>query len=257
MSVLPARRGAISASRRRTNYLLAETWDDIALGTQFTVDGTAVGPRWTDFYWNQADGGRGLIVSDGSRVLDMRTPVAESSDSTWALLVRSNVESAGDIVLTAKLKTVAQLRIPSPNDWEVAWLYWNYSDYWGTGDDGTGPFTGTMRRCYYVILKPTGWELGKLETSIFAGHGGQRFLAEASHPRFPTGSWYTVRVMQVGATIDVSVDGRQLVSFVDGPGSQGTPAWGSPGERVYTQGAICLYNEDSQARFDDIYLSRH
>jgi hypothetical protein len=180
------------------------------------------------------------IASTDSHVL-MEAPKASTSPGeTHAGLVRS-VQSYGDVDVTVRMRTVKQLRTPAPNAWEVAWLNWNYRD------DQT---------FYYILLKPSGWELGKVdgtradpagpacvwpEYANCAYPGAQRFLATGSSPAFPVGPWYTVNVRQVANQMSVAVDGAPLVSFTDD-------------ERPYTAGQVSLYNEDSHVEFDDVRI---
>ena len=123
-----------------------------------------------------------------------------------------------DLVAEIRLRTNRQLRGLHPNPWEVGWILWHY-----TSD----------QRFYYVALKPNGWELGKTDPS-YPGH--QRFLVTATHPVFPPGQWYTVRVQQRGDVIEVGVDGRRLVRFTDR-------------QDPYRSGRVGLYTEDASATF--------
>jgi hypothetical protein len=113
------------------------------------------------------------------------------------------------------------LRGPHPNPWEVGWILWHY-----TSD----------QRFYYIILKPNGWELGKADPGY---PGDQRFLATATHPVFPPGRWYTVRVHQRGDGIEVDVDGRRLVRLTDS-------------QHPYRSGRVGLYTEDASVTFQPI-----
>ncbi|KUJ67715.1 calcium-binding protein [Streptomyces albus subsp. albus] len=122
----------------------------------------------------------------------------------------------------AGMRTVRQLRTTAPNPWEVAWLVWAYTD---------------PEHFYYLALKPNGWELGKRDPEY---RGGQRFLATGA-PRFPIGTWSTVRVRQRGARLAVAVDDRPLVDFTDR-------------ERPYPAGSVGAYTEDARAEFRNITI---
>jgi hypothetical protein len=156
----------------------------------------------------------------GRRVLAQRPRPTTRPDHTDASLV-TTTRDFGDLDLTASLRTLEQLRNPTPNPWEVAWLLWHYTD---------------NTHFYYLALKPDGWELGKEDPAY---PGAQRFLATGTAPGFPVGRWYDVRVRQAGDTTTVWVDGQRLVSFRDT-------------ERPYRRGAVGLYNEDAAVQFADV-----
>jgi hypothetical protein len=171
--------------------------------------------------WNTIFDGYGSVGVAGSDPAAALAPKASTQPGeTHAALVASKAQF-GDLDLTLRMQTVRQLRTGSaPNPWETAWALWNYTD--------NTHFT-------YLVLKPNGWELGKEDPAY---PGAQRFLATGSDP-FPVGSWYQVHVHQVANTISVSVDGKLLTTFVDN-------------ERPYTSGAVALYTEDADVRFDDV-----
>ena len=77
------------------------------------------------------------------------------------------------------LRTVAQLRRPTPNPGEVAWVLWRYTD---------------NQHFYSFIVKPNGFELAKQDKAY---RGSQRFLVVSYARRFPTGAAYRVRVRHV------------------------------------------------------------
>jgi hypothetical protein len=52
-------------------------------------------------------------------------------------------------------------------------------------------------------------------------------------------TWYDVRVVQVGTTMAVSVDGVPLARFTDE-------------QSPYTQGRVGLYTEDAYVQFGDV-----
>ena len=140
-------------------------------------------------------------------------------DETHAGLIVSTAVY-GDMVFSARMRAVAQLRTPKPNPWEVPWLLWSYTD---------------PEHFYYVTLKPNGWELGKRDPAY---PGGQRFLATGP-ARFPVGRWYQVLVTQRGAAFSVQVGGRELTSYTDT-------------ERPYGRGGVGVYTEDARGEFRDL-----
>ncbi|HEX9064036.1 MAG TPA: family 16 glycoside hydrolase [Streptosporangiaceae bacterium] len=176
-------------------------------------------------FWRAAYNGYGKVVIGAGRppriLLRPRAPAG--GRSTHAALVLS-ARSLGNLDVTVRLRTTAQLRRPRPNPWEAGWLLWHY-----TGD----------RHFYYLVLKPDGWELGKEAPGY---PGGQRYLATGSRPRFPAGRWYTITVSQRGAVIKAAVDGRPLVRFADT-------------RRPYLSGRVGLYTEDAAVIFRPLTIS--
>ena len=175
---------------------------------------------WT----TQFDGyGKVAVQLAGSKVLMLRPEAAASDGETHAALVTSE-RTFSDMKLSVRAKTVKQLREGSPNPWESAWVIWNYRD---------------NTHFYYLALKPNGWEVGKADPNY---KGAQRFLATGSNMKFPVGTWASVRVTQVGATMTVTVNGEVLTEVTDT-------------ERPYTSGAVGLYNEDAKTYFDDVRVA--
>ncbi|WP_424640132.1 calcium-binding protein [Embleya sp. AB8] len=176
------------------------------------ADGSVHGP-WRSVF----DGhGENIGLHNG---LSLSPEPARTAAETHAGLIVST-RQYGSMNLQARMRTVAQLRTPTPNPWEVPWLVWAYSD---------------PEHFYYVTLKPNGWELAKRDPAY---PGGQRFLATDSEP-FPIGRWSAVQVAQRGAHLEVSVDGKGLVAYEDQ-------------ERPYLGGNIGAYTEDARVEFTDI-----
>jgi hypothetical protein len=197
--------------------LFSDNFEALPIGMDW-ADGSAHG-AWTDVF--NGFGTVGIEQAE-THVLGQVPQVSTSAGETHSSLVTTN-QSFGDLDLTLRMKTVAQLRTSQPNPWEVAWVFWHYTD---------------NVHFYYLSLKPNGWELGKEDPAY---PGAQRFLANASSPSFPVGMWNTVRVRQVGNSMSVYANGQLLTTFVDS-------------ERPYLSGSIGLYNEDSHAQFDDVQV---
>ncbi len=163
----------------------------------------------------------------GNKYHYQRPMVSTSPEETHASMVHST-KSFDGVDMTMRQKTAKRLRRGSqPNPWEVAWVVWGYRD---------------DAHFYYFIFKPNGIELGKVHPGY---PGGQRYLYTATSPRMTIGKWDTIRVRQVGAEINVWVDGDRVVrGFVDSPGQAG--------DRPYTTGRIGMYNEDAHVRFDNV-----
>ncbi|MGW2398219.1 family 16 glycoside hydrolase [Kitasatospora sp. NPDC001664] len=165
--------------------------------------------------WVAVFNGEGTVGARGDLLVLAPRP-ATVPDETHAALVVST-ETRSDLTLSLGVRTAEQLRTPTPNTWETAWVVWHYTD---------------PRHFYYLALKPTGWELGK-EDPAYPGH--QRFLATGP-PQYPVGRWHTVEVRQRGDTVTVLVDRHRLVTFTDT-------------ERPYPEGRYGLYTEDARAEF--------
>lgn len=232
------------ASGQSTGNATSAEYGQVATLYQKTTHGTAVpvdpptlsedwsglsGASWvegsTHGAWNVVFNGPGVVGIEsvsGANVLG-ETPVAPTgAGDTHASLVVSNA-SFGDIDLSARMRTVSQTRTGAyggavANAWERAWLIWNYTD---------------NTHFYYFHIKVDGWELGKEDPAY---PGAQRFLATGSTPTAALGTWSTIRVVQVGASITVFVNGAQVAQITDA-------------ERPYTSGKIGLYNEDSHVQF--------
>lgn len=166
--------------------------------------------------------GKAGIETDETNVLYEKPKVSLATTETHASLITST-RSFKDLDLSLKMKTVSQLRTPTPNPWETAWVFWNYED---------------NTHFYYLALKTNGWELGKEDPKY---PGNQRFLVTGSTPVFQVGTWYDIRVTQQANIIRILVNGNTLTSFIDN-------------ERPYLSGKIGLYNEDAHVRFDNIIV---
>ena len=192
----------------------------LALASCGPAETTALGPGRP---WRLAYDGYGHVsASTHHSVIRLTLQPARptSPASTHAALVLSR-SSWRDLTVEIRVRTSHQLRQPHPNAWEVGWILWHYVN---------------DQHFYYIVLKPNGWELGKADPD-YPGH--QRFLATGTHPAFPTGRWYTVRVQQRGDTIQANVDGHPLVRFVDT-------------QRPYLSGRVGLYVEDASATFQPV-----
>ena len=198
--------------------LFADDFGALPLTTGW-LDGSTHG-GWVSTYNGYGTNG---VALDGSQVLTESPAVSTSSGVTHASLVNTTA-SFGDMDTTVRLRTVQQLRTPTPNAWEVAWVLWHYTD---------------DTHFYYLALKPNGWELGKEDPAY---PGAQRYLRTSSSPTYAVGAWHTVRVRQIGNVMTVWADGTQLASFTDT-------------ERPYASGTLGLYNEDSLVHFDDVKVT--
>ncbi|MEV4438173.1 calcium-binding protein [Streptomyces sp. NPDC049577] len=194
---------------------VSSIWQDSGEPDRPWAEGSVHGP------WRSVFDGHGENIGrpDG---LALSPKPARQAGETHAGLIVSTTQFT-DVDFHAKMRTVAQLRTPKPNPWEVPWLIWAYND---------------PEHFYYVTLKPNGWELGKRDPAY---PGGQRFLATGPGS-FPVGHTSDVRIAQRGARMEVSVDGKGLVAYEDR-------------ERPYLKGNVGVYTEDARVVFTDVTAS--
>ncbi|MBB4892933.1 hypothetical protein FHS39_001944 [Streptomyces olivoverticillatus] len=193
-------------------YAVSTIWEDSGEPERPWAEGSVHGP------WRSVFDGHGENIGRPDGLALSPKPSKEAGETHAGLIV--STQQYTDVNLRAKMRTLAQLRTPKPNPWEVPWLVWGYSD---------------PEHFYYITLKPNGWELGKRDPAY---PGGQRFLMTGGD-RFPVGKTSDVRVGQRGARMEVSVDGRGLVAYEDR-------------ERPYLRGNVGVYTEDARVVFSAI-----
>ena len=166
-----------------------------------------------------------VLNDNGNNVLEMQPQsVTNPADTSAPLVVGPSFEAP--FTYRGQVATTAQLRQNSaPNDWETAWIVWNYTD---------------NQHFYYFIPKENGWELGKEDPAY---PGAQRFLATGTTPTFSLADIKNFEITQVGATMTVSINGNRIVEFTDN-------------ERPYTSGRIGLYSEDARFIADNIVVAK-
>lgn len=185
------------------------------------ADGATFGP------WRASYSGYGCVktATDGTSTWLEEAPKASASPGETHASLAVGPVFAAPLTYSINMETVSQLRTGSaPNAWEVAWVFWNYTD---------------DTHFYYFQPKPNGWELGKEDPAY---RGAQRFLATGSSPVFPIGRYYNVKIVQNQNVMTVYVDGQLITTFTDN-------------ERPYTSGRIGFYNEDSRVRAKDVSVN--
>ena len=136
---------ALIAGFQAVSYAVSSFTDNFSSYTRNVcfADGTNFGP------WTSAFSGFGCVQVDSNGTqswLNEAPEVSTSSSETHSSLVLGPSFSNA-LTFSVSLNTVAQLRQGSPpNPWEVAWVFWHYTD---------------NDHFYYFIPKPNGWELGK------------------------------------------------------------------------------------------------
>lgn len=201
--------------------VLDDDFSSYAIGTSY-AEGATFG-AWTDVFNGF---GYQKIVQDGARHQLEQAPQASTQAGETHAALTVSTQSYTPTRVIAEGTTVAQLRTPTPNPWEVGWLAWNYSD---------------NEHFYYLSLKPNGWELGKEDPAY---PGAQRFLATGSTPTFPIGTWLRYDITQ---TVNADGSVTMVVKAKKGNGTLTTLATFTDSERPYTSGKIGLYNEDAKS----------
>ncbi len=184
-------------------------------------------PQWFDLECFDGFGRIAVLQCDGKDCLTLKPMTSTSAGETHAALTTSALGYEDFEATFTDVVTIEQLRErDAPNAWERAWLLWRFVD---------------RRHFYYLILKDTGWELGKVDPAY---RGGQRFLATADEPRFPVGLPNNVRIRQLGNAMTIFVDDEHLISFAD----NADPAVGGSAA-FYPAGRFGFYCEDAFVRF--------
>ena len=225
-----------SASAATTRTLLSDDMSNYPIGTCY-AEGQTFG-NFQDLFNGY---GSSCIVNDGAdHELDLQPEASSSSSHSALTTTTASFNRGAGYTLTVAYRTVRQLRIGSPNPWEVGWVLWNYSD---------------NDHFYNVVLKPNGWEVDK-EYVDSSGSQAQQFLASSNSPTFSVGSTIQVVVVQTVSrgvptfVVKASVgDGRlQTLTALSDRGN-------SVSGRAYTSGQVGLYAEDSEAQFGSVRVT--
>ena len=192
--------------------------------------------RWGIWQLLWAGGGRATV---GGGLLRMAPAAPDAGNPTRSILM-TGPESPGTVWLSARLRTVEQLRDPSPNPWESAWLVWAVRQ---------GPSGVEME---YLAVKPNGLELGIVDLtprepgapcawpdlSGCLHPGGQRFIATTGDG-VPVGEWAEVEVRREAGSCTVLVGGVTAIEVA-------MPAMPA--------GRVGVYSEDAAIEVDEIEL---
>ncbi len=183
------------------------------------------------------DGGGAVSFNpDGTGDIILKPQIPKTAAETYAALVllkSTNLKPLKDYVVQIEVTTVRQLRVVSPNEWEVFWFMGNYRST-------NGP---DAKQTNYFMLKPNaGAELGRAFEQV-----GQSFLKTDSGPRLPLNVRQTFTYIKKGQHFQVyqQVSGqvhrdRKLVLDYMGKG---------PEDSLYDHpGSFGLYAEDALVR---------
>jgi len=175
--------------------------------------------------WDILYDGEGFVSFDAQNGIILQ-PFASTSPSeshaTLALATWTETSPLKDFQIIIRASTEQQLRLPTPNGWEVFTLFFNYEVDQSEGSEG--------KKTNYLKLTDQGVELGTL-----ADKTGQTFLATNKRRTLSLGEINTYLLTKKGNHIEVSIDGERVVNFM---GLQ----------QLYDlPGAIGVYTEDARA----------
>ena len=214
----------------QSGVLLSDSFSSVRAGT-CVAEGSSIDASFTDVF-----NGYGTQCVNSKHQLAQVPEAPANASVTHAALAVSKQSFSGDFDVTAQVATVAQLRSPA-NNWEVAWLLWDYSN-----DDAF----------YYAILKPAGWEVGKewCNTASSPCVQSQEFLATGAEPSTAVGTTETLSVDQTvrnGIPTFAVYDGATLLTTVSDSGAFSAP---------YTSGSIGLYDEEASVAWHSVSVVR-
>ncbi len=183
--------------------------------------------KWQNVY--SGFGSTGVEKTFGSKVFFLKPRISTTSSETSAALVKSTGAFC-DYNLDFDIKTVKQLRQNSPpNPWEAGWIVFRYTDIF---------------HYYWFLLKPNGIEFGKKDCDTCSDPvDGQQFLVTKDNPTLQVGSWQHWTINIVGNHIQISVNGKLVIDFIDQTMSP-----------KLSSGAIAMYSEDAYVRYDNMHL---
>lgn len=165
----------------------------------------------------------------GDRIIQLQPMAATRPEETHAFLAvsRQDFGAEGPYRFAGQMRTVTQLRTPTPNAWEVAWLVWNFAD---------------NDHLYYFVLKPNGWEIGKRDPRYLVPgvNDGQKIIATGESVRLQMGRWVAFDIRVDGAEAEIFIDGRLVTRFRD---TDAAPL---------LAGRVGLYGEDAVCQWHDI-----
>jgi hypothetical protein len=214
----------------QTRPLLSDSFSSVSVGKCF-AEGSSIDANFTDVF-----NGYGTQCINQNHELAQSPEAPVSLSDTHAALATSKHSFSGTFDVTAEVTTIAQLRNPA-NNWEVAWLLWDYSN---------------ANAFYYMILKPQGWEVGKewCNTTYSPCEQSQEFLATGSSPSVAVGTPETMSVDQSvhnGIPTFEVYDGSTLLATISDPATVSAP---------YTSGEIGLYDEEATIAWSSIAVVR-
>ena len=197
----------------------------------YSLSGGQTSPngKWYNHYTGYGSAGVKVDYADSSNLVFAEQPEASTTPGITHAALTTSVPSYHNYKLSLDMRTDKQLRTgSSPNNWENAWIMFNYADDW---------------HHYYFTLKNSGAELGKKDNDQRLEQ--QVFLATTTSVSVKHGQWQHIDITIVDNRITAYVDGVQVASIVDSGQSL----------RLAGGGHIGLYTEDAGVSFDNISVS--
>ena len=147
-----------------------------------------------------------------------------------------------DFDLTLDVKTVKQLRTPTPNNWENAWVMWNRPT---AADD--------FHYYAYTLFANGGGQLEKKDNNLH-DDSLEIYLAYPDSPSIKYDTWQKWRIMVTGTAtgtpnIQIWIDGVQTLNYTDND-----PSIPRNSATMKNGGSIVLYCEDSVTAFDYVSI---
>lgn len=162
---------------------------------------------------------------------------------TRAVYVRNKVQYY-DFEAVWDMRTVSHNRTPaSPNNWEVAWCIFRYTDDW--------------HHYYFLIQRDGGLEVGRKDYATQVEQ--QQFILTNTNdaPTFALNQWYNIRLRCVGYNIKIWIDGTLRCNITDdGTFGLDSNTGGLPPAPTAQMlgGYIGFYNEDAEVEFDNFVI---
>lgn len=202
---------------------------DDTFDTTYTLEDGQISPngKWQNVY--NGFGSSGVEKVNGKHVFFLKPRISTSPKDTQAALVRST-NTFCDYSVNFDINTVKQLRqnIP-PNTWEAGWFIFRYTDTF---------------HYYWFLIRSDGIELGKKDCDTCTDpFTGQQFLVTKQIPTLQTNTWHHWTINIIGNHIQISVDKKLVIDFVDQKMSPKLSA-----------GNIAMYSEDAYVRYDNMHL---
>jgi hypothetical protein len=178
----------------------------------------------------------------GDNAMYLTTGKATSLDQTYSSLVLSTAKYK-DFDLFIDVKTVKQLRTPTPWYWENAWVMWNrpttYDDY---------------HYYAYTLFSDGVGQLEKKDNNI-QDDSAEIFLAYSDHPSIKYNTWQNWEIMVTGTAtgtprIQIWIDGVKALDYTDDD-----PSMPRNSATMLSGGSIVLYCEDSVVAFDNVSIN--
>ncbi|MDQ6723923.1 MAG: DUF1080 domain-containing protein [Thermoproteota archaeon] len=188
---------------------------------------TSPNGKWKTVY--TGTGSTGVKDVNGSLVFYLKPNSSKSPGETHAALVKS-IDKFCNFVIDFDMNVVKQLRENTPpHSWESGWLIFRYTDKF---------------HYYWIVLKPTGIELGKKDCANCTGSAeGQQFLKTKHTPTLKINTWRHLNISAVGNHFQIYVDGVKAIDFIDKNMSP-----------QLSTGAVAMYSEDAYVLYNKMHL---